>query len=102
MGRCRCSLASGRLEVSLSDQLMTTDPSTSDTRNDLLVESFPESPTWTEAKGSTKTVEAGRGGFVSSVVPPARLTAVDFFLSDVRTWVLSFGYIVCLRLGAFF
>src|SRR5437762_4246756 len=81
---------------------MTTDSSTSDTRNHLLVESLPEKPTWNEAKDSTKTVEADRRGRFASIATQEWFTAVVYLIADIATWVLLYGTIGYFRRDAFF
>src|SRR5436190_21143542 len=81
---------------------MTTDPLTSETRNDLLVESLPEKPTWKEAKDSTKTVEAGRLGRFASIATQEWFTAVVYLIADIATWVLLYGTIGYFRRDVFF
>jgi exopolysaccharide biosynthesis polyprenyl glycosylphosphotransferase len=81
---------------------MTTDSSISETRNDLLVESLPEKPTWKEAKDSTKTLEAGRRGRFALIAKQDWFTAVVYLIADIATWVLLYGTISYVRRDAFF
>jgi exopolysaccharide biosynthesis polyprenyl glycosylphosphotransferase len=82
--------------------MMTTDPLTSETRNDLLVESLPEKPTWNEAKESAKTVGTTRRGRFLLMARQEWFTAVGYLIADIATWVLLYGTIGYFRRDAFF
>src|SRR5215471_915091 len=81
---------------------MITEPITSDARNELLVESLQEKPTWDEAKGSTKSGETNRRGGLSSIARQEWFTAITFMIADIATWVLLYGVFGYFRRDAFF
>jgi exopolysaccharide biosynthesis polyprenyl glycosylphosphotransferase len=81
---------------------MITDPITSDARNELLVESLQENPTWNESDESSKTVNAGRPLRLDSIPRQEWFTAVVYLIADIATWVLLYGTISYLRRDAFF
>src|SRR4030095_7400946 len=79
---------------------MITEPITSNARNELLVESLEEKPTWDEVKDSVNSPDASRR--LAWITKQEWFTAVVYLIADIATWALLYGTIGYVRRDAFF